>query len=345
MSSERYMLGAGKSTFMRIERALDFLGEMDIECGIVLKPENIFYLTGFMPTSRAMLLLEGSPLLIVSQMDASLAKKTGIDVKVLKSFKRALKIRYRKVGVEKNTMSLQFYERYLKGKKVADMEFLRKMRMVKDGEEMEHIKKAAEISDAVMGEARSILGGGKTEKECASEIDFLIKTWAEPAFDAIVAVGENSAIPHHRPTKKIVDVNYPVIVDIGARVNGYHTDMTRTFFSDLTGGFGEVYRIVLEAQKAGIRECYEGNSLKNPDIEVRRVLKEYGLEKYFLHSTGHGVGLEIHEPPNIGKRAKGKFEKGMVVTIEPGVYRDFGVRIEDMVLVGKRPKVLTKSRK
>ena len=330
---------------MRIERALDFLGEMDIECGMVLKPENIFYLTGFSPTSRAVLLLKEPPLLMVSQMDASLAEKTTIDVKVVKSLKRALKIKYRKVGVEKTVMSLQFYERYLKGKKVADMEFLHKMRMVKDGGEIEHIQKAVEISDAVMEEAQSILGDGKTEMECASEIEFLIKTWAEPAFSVIVAGGENSAIPHHRPTKKMVDVNYPVIVDLGARVNGYHTDTARTFFSDLTKGFGEIYRIVLEAQKAGIRECYEGNSLKKPDLEVRRVLKEYGLEKFFLHSTGHGVGLEIHELPSIEKRAKGKFEKGMVVTIEPGVYRDFGVRIEDMVLVGKRPKVLTKSRK
>ncbi|MEE8402911.1 MAG: Xaa-Pro peptidase family protein [Candidatus Hydrothermarchaeaceae archaeon] len=330
---------------MRIERALDFLGGKDIECGIVLKPENIFYLTGFVPTSRAVLLLRERPLLMVSQMDASLAGKTGIDVKVVKSLKRALKIGYGTVGVEKGTMSLQFYERYLKGKKLANMGFLRKMRLVKDKEEIEHIKKAAGISDAVMGEARSILEGGKTERECASEMEFLIKTWAEPAFDVIVAVGENSAIPHHRPTKKIVDINYPVVVDLGARVNGYHTDMTRTFFNDQTGGFGEVYSIVLEAQKAGIKECYAGNSLKNPDLVVRRVLGEYGLEKSFLHSTGHGVGLEIHEPPNVGKRAKGKFEKGMVVTIEPGVYRDFGVRIEDVVLVGKRPEVLTKSRK
>lgn len=330
---------------MRIERAMDFLGEGGIECGIVLKPENIFYLTGFVPTSRTVLLLRERPLLMVSQMDASLAGKTGIDVKVVKSLKRALKIRCGTVGVEKDTMSLQFYERYLKGKKLKDMGFLRKMRLVKDKEEIEHIKKAAGISDAVMGEALSILEGGKTERECASEMEFLIKTWAEPAFDVIVAVGENSAIPHHRPTKKIVDINYPVVVDLGARVNGYHTDMTRTFFNDPAGGFGEVYSIVLEAQKAGIKECYEGNSLKSPDLEVRRVLGEYGLEKSFLHSTGHGVGLEIHEPPNVGKRTKGKFEKGMVVTIEPGVYRDFGVRIEDTVLVGKRPEVLTKSRK
>jgi Xaa-Pro dipeptidase len=330
---------------MRIDRALDSLGEMDLECGIVLKPENIFYLTGFEPTSRAILLLKDSPLLMVSEMDASLAKKTSVDVKTVKSLKRALKIRYKNVGVEKDVMSLQFQERHLKGKKAFDMEFLRKMRMVKDKEEIKHIIKAARISDAVMGEVQSMLGGGKTERGCVAEIEFLIKTWAEPAFDVIVAGGENSAVPHHKPTKKAVDINYPTIVDLGARVNGYHTDMARTFFSDLTKGFGEIYRIVLEAQKAGIKECYEGNSLKNPDLEVRKVLREYGLEKFLLHSTGHGVGLEIHEPPNIGKRANGKFEKGMVVTIEPGVYRDFGVRIEDMVLVGKRPRVLTKSKK
>lgn len=330
---------------MRIERALDFLGEMDIECGIVLKPENIRYLTGFAPTSRAMLLLQDPPLLMVLDMDASLAKKTSIKVKVIKSLKRTLKLSYEEVGVEKDTMSLQFREKYLNGKKVSDMDFIRKMRVVKDAEEIEHIKKASEISDAVMGEAQSILAGGKTEKQCAAEIEFLIKTWAEPAFDVIVAGGENSAVPHHRPTNKTVDINYPTIVDLGTRVNGYHTDTSRTFFNDSTKGFGEVYRIVLEAQKAGIKECYEGNDLKNPDLKVREVLKEYGLEKHFLHATGHGVGLEIHEPPNVGKRAKGKFEKGMVVTVEPGVYRDFGIRIEDVVLVGKRPEVLTKSRK
>jgi Xaa-Pro dipeptidase len=330
---------------MRIQRALDFLGEKDIECGVVLKPENIRYLTGFAPTSRALLLLKDPPLLLVSDMDATHAKKISIEVKVIRSLKRALKHNFKEIGVEKDTMSLGFREKYLSAKKVSDMDFLRKMRASKDKEEIENIRKAVEISDAVMSEAVSIIGGGKTEKQCAAEIEFLIKTWAEPAFDVIVANGENSTIPHHRPTNKTVDVNYPTIVDLGASVNGYHTDMTRTFFDDSTKGFGEVYRIVLEAQKAGIKECYEGNDIKNPDLAVRRVLKEYGLEKHFLHATGHGVGLEIHEPPNVGKRAKGKFESGMVVTIEPGVYRDFGIRIEDVVLVGKRPEVLTKSGK
>jgi Xaa-Pro dipeptidase len=328
---------------MRIERALDYLKGMDLECGIVSKPENIRYLTGFAPTSRAVLLLRDSPILMVSEMDASNAENTPIEVKVIKSLKRALKITCKEVGVEKDFTPLSFREKYLKDKKVRDMDFIRKMRIVKDTEEIEHIKKAAEISDAVMGEAENILQGGKTEKQCAAEIEFLIKTWAKPAFDVIVAGGENSTVPHHKPTNKTVDTNYPVIVDLGARVNGYNTDMTRTFFNDSTKGFGEVYRIVLEAQKAGIKECYGGNDLKNPDIEARRVLNEYGLEKHMLHATGHGVGLEIHEPPNVGKRAKGKFEKGMIVTIEPGVYRDFGIRIEDLVLVGKRPEVLTKS--
>jgi Xaa-Pro dipeptidase len=330
---------------MRIERALGFLGDADIECGVVLKLQNIRYLTGFAPTSRALLLLKDPPLLLVSDMDASLAKKTSMDVKVIKSLKRALKLNSGEIGVEKDTMPIGFRERYLSGKKVVDMDFLKAMRLVKDKEEIEHIKKAVEISDAVMGEAESILAGGKTERQCAAEIEFLIKSWAAPAFDVIVANGENSALPHHRPTNKTVDTNYPTIVDMGARVNGYHTDMTRTFFNDSTKGFSEVYRIVLEAQIAGIKECYEGNELKKPDLAVRGVLKEYGLEKHFLHATGHGVGLEIHESPNVGKRAKGKFESGMVVTIEPGVYRDFGVRIEDLVLVGKRPKVLTKTRK
>ncbi len=321
------------------------MGEMGLECGIVLQPKNIFYLTGFMPTSRALLLLREKPMLMVSRMDAALAEKASVDFKVIKSLKRTLKIGQKEIGVEKGAMPLKFYERYLLGKKVSDMEFLTKMRMSKDRGEIKHIQRAAEISDTVMAKVRGILQGKKTEKGCAAEIEFLIKTWAEPAFDVIVACGENSVVPHHKPTEKVVDAKYPVIVDLGARVNLYNSDMTRTFLSDSSDRFKDVYGAVLEAQKAGIAECYAGNSLKKPDQAVRRVLGEYGLEDYFLHATGHGVGLDIHEPPNVGARAKGKFEKGMVVTIEPGSYRDFGVRLEDVVLVGKRPKVLTKSRK
>lgn len=330
---------------MRVERALDFLGEMDLECGVVLKPENIFYLIGFAPTSRAMLLLKECPVLMVSQMDALLAEKSGVDVKVIKSLKSALKIKDEGVGVEKEVMTLHFYERYLGGKKTVDMDFLRKMRMVKDREEIKHLKNAAKISDAIMGEAKSILESAKTEKRCAAEIEFLIKERAELAFDVIIAAGENSEVPHHMPTENVIDPNSPVIMDLGACVDRYHADMTRTFFSDSSREVKNIYNVVLEAQSAGIKECYAGNSLQNPDMKVREVLKEHGLEEYFLHSTGHGLGLEIHEPPNIGERAKGIFEKGMVVTVEPGVYRDFGIRIEDMVLVGKQPKVLTKFRK
>jgi Xaa-Pro dipeptidase len=330
---------------MRIQRALDHLGEKNLDCGVIISPENIRYLTGFAPTSRALLLLRDEPLLMVSDMDGALAKKIPIDVKVIKSLKRALKLGPKEIGVEMDTMPIGFRERYLKEKKVKDMDFIRKMRLVKDKDELAHIRKAVEISDAVMGEAKSIASGGKTERQCAAEIEFLIKTWAKPAFDVIIANGENSALPHHRPTNKTVDINYPTIVDLGTRVNGYHTDMTRTFFNNEAKGFGEVYKIVLEAQKAGIKECYTGNDLKSPDLAVRGVLREYGLEKHLLHATGHGVGLNIHEPPSVSKRTKGKFESGMVVTVEPGVYTEFGVRIEDLVLVGKRPEVLTKTRK
>jgi Xaa-Pro dipeptidase len=327
---------------MRIEKALEILEKKKLECGLVLKPENIYYLTGFFPSSKAVLILRAEPLLLISKMDSTRAEEINIEYKIVEKFKPELKrLRYKKVGVEKNYISLQFFEKYLMGKKLKDLS-LEKVRSVKDKKEIRRIRRAIRIAEDALS---TIEFDGMTEKEIAASLEYAITRKADLAFKPIVASGRNSAKPHHEPTGKRVKEGEIVIVDLGAKVNHYNCDISRTYSTDGNKKFQEVYDAVLEAQEAAIAECYAKNKIKSADDAARAVLKEYGLEKLFLHSTGHGIGLEIHEEPSINRESKGKFKEGMVVTIEPGIYRGFGVRIEDMVLVGRTPKVLTKIKK
>jgi Xaa-Pro dipeptidase len=325
----------------RLRNALDKLSEEGLECGIVLKPENIYYLTDFFPTTTAALLLREDPLLIVSKMDQRLAEAAKVEFKAVEKFTQEFNLKYSKIGVEKKFASIEFYEKHLKGKEVRDLGFIEELRKFKEKEEIKKMKRAARITEMVMKMAAGELIG-KKERDVAALAEYKLKEKASLAFDAIVAAGENSAVPHHTPGDKKIKAGEVVILDIGARVEHYNADISRTFCLDSEP---ELYPIALEAQKAAIRECHAGNEVKKADAAAREVFREYGCEEYFLHSTGHGIGLEVHEPPRLSKDVEGRFEKGMVVTVEPGIYKEYGIRIEDMVLVGKKAKLLTKLRK
>lgn len=322
----------------RLERAVGALGGLDIECGIVFKPEHIYYLTGYYPTAKAALVLRDNPLLLVSKMDARLAEAAGIEYRAIDRLHGALPLQAEKIGVEKKYVSLEFYEKYLKGKKVLDLGFIEKMRRVKDKDEIRRIRKASRITRDVIKKISEDMVG-KKERELAAEAEYMIRLQGELAFNAIVASGENSAVPHHTPGSRRIRSEDAVIIDIGARVEYYNADLTRTFVSQDTD---ELYEATREAQRAAIRECFAGNEIRKADRAARSVLREYGYEEFFLHSTGHGVGLEVHEYPQLSKDAKGEFEKDMVITVEPGVYREYGIRVEDLVLVKKRPVLLSR---
>tara|TARA_B100002003_G_C14146517_1_gene551304 strand:+ start:1098 stop:2084 length:987 start_codon:yes stop_codon:yes gene_type:complete len=324
----------------RINIALNKLNSKGIECGILLKPENIYYLTDFFPTSKAALILKENPILLVSRMDYQLAEESEVEVEVTENFGDKLNLKVKKVAVEKKYASIEFCEKHLKDKKIYDLNFIQEMRKLKDKGEIKTIKRAARITEGVIKTVEGELNG-KLEREIAALAEYKIREKTELAFNAIVASDENSAIPHHQPGGKKI-TGKVIILDIGAKVNGYHSDITRTFFLDKEP---ELYPIVLEAQKAGIKECYAGNNVKNVDLATRKVIREHGYEDYFLHSTGHGIGLEIHEPPILHKKIDGTLEKGMVVTVEPGIYKDYGVRMEDMILVGSKAKLLTRMKK
>jgi Xaa-Pro aminopeptidase len=159
------------------------------------------------------------------------------------------------------------------------------------------------------------------------------------AFETIVAFGPRTALPHAHPTRRKLEANELLLIDMGCALNGYASDMTRmAFLGTPTPRIRKLYKAVAEAQRAGLGAVRAGMPSGKVDAAAREVLKRHELDKAFVHSTGHGLGLEIHEGPRIAKKEKTKLQAGMVITIEPGAYLEGfgGVRIEDTVLVTEK---------
>jgi len=212
-------------------------------------------------------------------------------------------------------------------------------RMRKDAEEIKQIRNAVQLASSVFPAVVDSIRSGATENEVAAELDHLARrAGAEKmSFDTIVASGPNSALPHARPGRTRIGHGF-VVLDYGVILSGYCSDMTRTVrVGPANDKAKRIYSAVLEAQMAGIAAVRAGVEGHAVDDAARNVLRKRKLEKYFTHSLGHGVGIEIHEAPRLAKGQTQTLETGMVITIEPGVYiaGTGGVRIEDMVLVTK----------
>ena len=213
------------------------------------------------------------------------------------------------------------------------------LRRVKDDGEIDRLAEAARIADVALAANRSLLADGVSESEFALALDVAMRREGAdgPSFDTIVASGPNGAMPHHTPTDRRIGPGELVVVDFGAQVDGYCSDMTRTLCvgppaSDTARRMAEV---VAESQRAGVDAVVDGAPAKAVDETCREVIAEAGWADAFLHSTGHGVGLEIHEAPRVASTSTDTLESGYVVTVEPGVYLagHGGVRIEDTVVV------------
>ncbi len=212
------------------------------------------------------------------------------------------------------------------------------LRRIKDPNEIRRLEKAAQMADEALSRVLPQLKKGVSERDFAHNLEeemYLLGS-SEPSFETIVASGKNSAMPHAHPTRRIFEPGDMVIVDFGATFEGYHSDMTRTFvLGEPTQEQARVYLATKEAQALAISIVKEGVLAKEPDQKARDYLTSLGLGKYFSHSIGHGVGLEIHESPILHGSNSSQLNVGEVITIEPGVYIEgkFGVRIEDMVVV------------
>lgn len=230
-------------------------------------------------------------------------------------------------------------------------EELMQLRMIKSEEELACVKKACEIIQEAYHNAIKLAKTGVTEKEIADKIrSEIIRLGGEgESFETIVAFGANAAIPHHETGETKLTENTAILVDTGALFNGYCSDLTRmAFFGTPDEEFKNAYDAVLTANLTAFDKIVGGMSGKDADAIAREVLKQRGYGDYFTHSLGHGVGLEIHERPNVSPRSRDNLDENAVFTVEPGVYLNgkFGIRIEDTATIknGKAERLFTDSK-
>jgi len=234
---------------------------------------------------------------------------------------------------------------------VASRGLVESLRMVKYKQEKESIKRAAAISDAAIDNISEIVKPGMSEIQAAWEIEqFMRGSGSEPvSFPVICGSGPNSALPHAQPSNRQIQAGEPVVLDFGASIDGYTSDLTRTIcLGQPDSMFKKLYNIVLAAQSSAINNITRKMSGRQADDTARRVIVEAGYGEYFGHSLGHGIGLEIHEGPFLGPSSGDILEDGMVFTVEPGIYIPGwgGIRIEDdVVLEDGRLVTLTKAKK
>ena len=256
------------------------------------------------------------------------------------------------VGFEENYVTYAKYKEYMHKYKINSLveteNMIEKQRQIKDEEELESIKKACQITDECYAYILNFIKPGMTEKQIAREIDdYFYKNAEGTSFDTIVASGENSSKPHAIPSdRKIQNVDI-ITIDMGCKINGYCSDMTRTFFvGEVPSHVKPIYELVLKNQEQVLRDLRENSNTKQI---TKMVDNDFRLHNYDLvHALGHGVGLDIHEAPVLGINSENTLKENMVITNEPGIYiaGQFGVRIEDTVLITKGGcEPLTKSPK
>ncbi|HLU60623.1 MAG TPA: Xaa-Pro peptidase family protein [Pseudonocardia sp.] len=267
--------------------------------------------------------------------------------------KRAAKLSVERLGFESDVVTVDGYEALVEAAGgvplVRAPGLVQRLRAVKDAAEVEALRRACSVGDAALAELLEAGGlrPGRTEREVALDLENRMRAHGAdgPAFPTILAAGANSAVPHHRPTDAQLQRGDLVKIDFGALVDGYHSDMTRTLVLGPAADWQrELHALVAEAQAAGRAALVPGAEVTRVDAAARDVVERAGRGDQFVHGLGHGVGLQIHEAPYVGRTGTGSLAAGMVVTVEPGVYLEGkgGVRIEDTLVVRHAdPELLT----
>ncbi len=345
------------SKFLELKKILKI---KDIECFLVLKAENILYLTGFYgPGSGSILIVTHDKCYFLVSSIYHLEAKDKINNKKIEIIKFQYnkysqllsiikKIKEKKFTIEDSNLSYKAYtkikENIIKEKKVLKTSkgIIEKLRIIKNKEELENIKKACNISD------QAIQGIFKykeklydySEAEVALELEkIMVENGASGrSFDIIVANNDKASLPHHISGGERIKSGL-ILIDFGCKYNNYCSDITRTFFinNKKHHKIREIYDIVLQAQQLAIENCREGITCRELDRIAREYIEKKGYGENFGHGLGHGVGLEVHEGPILNSKSELELKENMVVTIEPGIYIEGigGVRIEDMAVVKK----------
>ncbi|MDB9823073.1 aminopeptidase P family protein [Deltaproteobacteria bacterium] len=312
----------------------------------ILQPENRRYLSGFRAydpqineSSGSLLISRGKAILITDSRYSIEAEREARDFEVItlkkdfiEEFPRLLtRLKTKVLGFEEDCLTWQLHRNLVKRFKELSSpvrltplnRIVDGMREVKDRSEIKAMEASADMISKVMEEIITGLKPGRTEIEIAREIERLsYEAGAEGmAFPSIVASGPNGALPHAVPTNRKIRLKDPIIFDVGIKLGGYCSDMTRTIFLEPPGPiFRNIYRTVRAAQLSALEAIRPGVDSTGPDSVARKIIKKAGFGDYFGHSLGHGVGMATHEAPRLGPKHPVKLEKGMVVTVEPGIY-------------------------
>jgi Xaa-Pro aminopeptidase len=336
----------------RLKKLLAQFPAEKIDGLLVSKPANVSYLAG-LDSSDSWLLVTAKRCSYITDFRYVEQVKKELKGVALEQYKKSIfktvaqlcrSLRVKRLGFDSQAL---YYSEYQKLKKAAarialkpTVNLVENLRQIKEPQELLKIRRAIALTDQAFDFLKKAIKPGKREKDIAAALeDFVIARGGKMAFVPIIAAGGNSVFPHARISAQKLAKNDAVTVDIGVDLDGYKSDLTRVFFlGKIPLFYRRIYAIILEAQARAIAGILPGQPANKIDGLARNFIKQKGLGKFFGHSTGHGVGLEVHERPRISAREKTVVEPGMVFTIEPGIYLPgkFGMRVEDMVLVKEK---------
>lgn len=335
---------------LRLKRILDNMQKHNLEQMIITSPASIFYLTGkwIEPGERMLALYinnRGDKKLFLNAL-FPVSENIGVDIEVYNDNENPIELLSKHIlktslGVDKNWPAHFLIEllnkecgvTFVNGGAIID-----EVRMIKDEEEINLMREASKVNDKVMKDIVGLLSQGYTEKKaCKKLLDIYEKHGTDSfSFYPLIAYGKNAAEPHHDSDDSILKEGEGIILDIGGRTNMYCSDMTRTvFFQEPNEEQKKIYNIVLKANLKAIEAVKPGVKFSDIDRAARKVIEEAGYGKYFTHRTGHNIGIDVHEYPDVGSANDMIVKKGMIFSIEPGIYilGNCGVRIEDLVVV------------
>ena len=341
----------------RLERLAGGLGEQGLDAVLVSSPENRRYLSGFTGSAGYLFLTTDRALLATDARYSEQAQKEAPDCDVLEVrrgwewlLECLRETGVRRLGFESRNMTVAAYHDLIESVKedqnLGQVSLLpatavaEQQRSLKDPWEMALLQQAIDASDAAMEAVCPTITAGISEREIAWRMEVAMREFGADgtSFGAIVAAGPNGAMAHHRPSDHLVQAGQPIVIDMGARVGGYCSDITRTVIvGEPDETFRRIYDIVLGSQLTAISTVRAGMTGAECDSLSRTVIEEAGFGDNFTHSLGHGVGLAVHERPHVGQRSSDTLQSGMVFTVEPGIYITGwgGVRIEDIVVLGE----------
>jgi Xaa-Pro aminopeptidase len=340
---------------LRLSRLREQMAERELRALLIMQPQNRRYLSGFSGSTGWLLITPEKALLLT---DSRYWEQVGrevphfelvkLDNQKANPFVTTLVECLERCGVsgaigfEADSVTVAQFEQLQEAlphlQWTGAGEALDELRLIKDPAEVELMRRAARIADEALAALEPRLRPGTTEREIAAALQYEMKLRGaeKESFDAIVASGPNGALPHAKPTDRAFCEGDLVTIDFGATYQGYNSDMTRTVaIGQVNGKLADIYRLVRRAQQTALEALRPGLTCKQADAIARDMIEAAGYGELFGHSLGHGVGLAVHENPRVGRNSDTVLRRGMVVTVEPGVYVPElgGVRIEDMAFI------------